>query len=341
MLFSFLLAGFAAAGLGMDDPRCQQALDYSAGERGVAVLVLQHGDVICEGYARGDSETAHELWSGTKSFLGIMAAAAVADGLLSLDEPAALTLTEWAGDADRDTITIRHLLSMTSGHAGTIGRPPSYEAALNAELMAAPGERFVYSPVPSQIFGEIMRRKLIAAGQDGDPVAYLRARVLEPAGIDIGGWRSGPDGHPLMPQGALMTARGWAAFGEFVRHSARSADTPLVDPDTFEELFDGSQANPAYGLSWWMARASSAADPATASSDLPAHHETLPDDLVFAAGAGDQRLFVVPSQGLVIVRLARLDVAALMAGERGNWSDYAFLSLWLDGVSTEDHGEAE
>lgn len=43
---------------------------------------------------RGSPIRAHELASGTKSFCGVMAVAAVQDGLLSLEEPLAQTLTE-------------------------------------------------------------------------------------------------------------------------------------------------------------------------------------------------------------------------------------------------------
>ena len=58
----------------------------------------------------------------------------------------------------------------------------------------------------------------------------------------------------------------------------------------------------------------------------------LPRDLVLAAGAGDQRLYVIPSRGLVIVRQARLDLAALGPGAdpATKWSDADFLRLLLD-----------
>ncbi|MEZ6023626.1 MAG: serine hydrolase [Hyphomonadaceae bacterium] len=92
----------APAALADDLPTCAAASAYSAARNGVSVLVLRNGEVVCEAYANGaGAADAHELWSGTKSFNGVMAAIAVRDGLLTLDEPVSDTLTEWRGDPQR------------------------------------------------------------------------------------------------------------------------------------------------------------------------------------------------------------------------------------------------
>ena len=67
----------------------------------------------------------------------------------------------------------------------------------------------------------------------------------------------------------------------------------------------------------------------TASTDITDPNADLPPDMVVAAGAGDQRLYVIPSRGLTIVRQARLDLSALLAGRKSEWSDRHFLSLIL------------
>ncbi|MBA4042992.1 MAG: serine hydrolase [Erythrobacter sp.] len=320
-----LLAGPATAA----EPKaagCEAALAYSATRNGEAVLVLKNGQVICASKRVG---VAHELWSGTKSLVGLMAAAAVQDGLMSLDEPASATITEWEKDPAKRTITLRQLLSMTSGHPSEIGRPQGYRASLSVKTVTPPGASFQYGPTPLQIFGEVMQRKLRAAGQDANPRRYLERRVLLPLGVKVVEWRNGPDGNPLMPQGAKMSAEEWAKVGEFVRGGGILDGRPLVDPGTFKALFEGSKANPAYGLTWWLPRASALADPATAATDITDPDAGLPSDMVVAAGAGDQRLYVIPSQGLTIVRQARLDLVALMARRKTDWSDQRFLSFFL------------
>ena len=67
------------------------AAEYAAARRGVSLLVMQDGKILFENYPNvGALDKGWELASGTKSFTGIMAALASADGLLDIDEPAAL-----------------------------------------------------------------------------------------------------------------------------------------------------------------------------------------------------------------------------------------------------------
>jgi CubicO group peptidase (beta-lactamase class C family) len=116
------------------------AASYSAQRRGVSMLVMQRGEVIFEDYPNeGGATRGWELASGTKSFTGVMAAAAVQDNLLTWDEPAADVLSEWRSD-ERRRITIRHLLSLTSGvGGGPIARPPTYADAISQRAEAPPG----------------------------------------------------------------------------------------------------------------------------------------------------------------------------------------------------------
>ena len=104
---------------------------------------------------------------------------------------------------------------------------------------------------------------------------------------------------------------------------------PLVDPVAFADLFEGSSVNPAYGLTWWLPRPSLSNDPVTRATDITEHSTELPADMVVAAGAGDQRLYVIPSRRLTIVRQAKLDIMALAAGKKSGWSDTRFLELLL------------
>lgn len=320
--------------VGADLAACRAAVGYSEAHNGASVLVLVDGKPVCEAYGPGAApDQPLELASGTKGFNGLIAAAAVQDGLLSLDEPVSRTLPEWAADPLKAKATIRHLLSLTVGMSSTIGRPPSYEDAVGLPLNAEPGARFQYGPAPFQVFGEVMKRKLAAHGQAADPVAYLRRRVLAPIGLQNVEWRRDAAGDPLLPQGARLTAREWAQFGEFIRGGARVDGRQIVDPDTFRQLFVGSAANPAYGVTWWLPAAPRVPDPVSSTLDISRHPGLAPADLVIAAGAGDQRLYVVPSLRLTVVRQA--PIALQRAGRSGpgpqaeRWSDAEFLKSVL------------
>lgn len=324
------LALAAASAAQAASPDCEAMRAYSEARRGASLLVLKDGRPVCEAYGAGASATeALPLYSGTKSLVGLMAAAAVEDGLLTYDEPAAATLEEWRNDPIKAKATVGHLLSMSAGLPSRVGDVPTYAAALAMPFNAAPGARFQYGPAPMQAFGELMRRKLLAAGRPGDPLGYLKARIMTPAGARTAAWRAGADGLAMMPQGAAMTAREWARIGEFVRTG--DGGKPLAARPAYVPLFAPSPANPAYGMTWWLPRRTTDASPVTASSDLHKAAATLPPDLVMAAGAGDQRLYVIPSLGLTIVRQARLRLADLAPRAAGapTWSDAEFLAMAL------------
>lgn len=317
---SFLLAAaasaFAASARAEDITlHLNAAADYSRPRRGVSLLVMHRGEIIFEDYPNGGApDRGWELASGTKSFTGVMAAAAVKDRLLHLDEPAADTLREWRRDPIKRRITIHQLLSLESGlRAGAIGRPPTYADALETPAQYEPGAHFEYGPAPFQIFGEIMRRKT-----NGDPLAYLTRRVLDPLHIAPTQWRRGSDGMPFMPQGAAFTARDWATFGNWVREGGGG----LVDAHALAQCFVPSHANPGYGMSWWLLRPGLIPPGRMAGGvEIDAAMSERFGTIRMAAGAGDQRLYIVPDLDLVVARQAMF--RGMLRNQR--WSDAEFL----------------
>ncbi|MBC7909188.1 MAG: beta-lactamase family protein, partial [Pyrinomonadaceae bacterium] len=271
-------------------------------------------------------ERSHMLASGTKSFVGVMAAAAAEDKLLRLDERVAETITEWKTDARKSKITINELLHLVSGiGGGSIGRPPAYADAIEAEAMFETGTKFQYGPAPFQIFGEVMRRKL--SSRKESPLDYLKRRVLDPIGLKVSFWQQGADGNPHLPSGAYLTAREWAKFGIFVKNGGKWNGKQLVSKKLLEQCFVGSKTNPAYGLTFWLNVPGGSRPRDEDQDDGMRVRETdrisregiyakAPRDLVMAAGAGKQRLYIIPSLDLVIVRqgrMSRFDDAEFLA----------------------------
>ena len=307
----------------------EAAARYSADHGGEALLVLHDGRVIVERYDRaGGPDRPHWLASGSKSFVGLAAVAAAQEGRLRLDDPASEVLEEWRNDPNKARITYRQLLTMTSGlqpgERGGALRAPAWTAMAAAPLIAPPGSRFLYGPFHLNVFALALERKLRPETFE----AYLRRRVLDPLGVRVE-WRIRcADGHPQVASGAFMTARDWAKVGELVRRRGEWNGRRLFEPRWIDELFRGTDANPAYGLTWWLKRPVAPAlvrsvpllrrlwGPVANAPDLPA-------DLVAAAGAGGQRLYVVPSRRLVVVRFGDL------RGEGRGFRDVEFLRLLL------------
>lgn len=253
------------------------ALEY-ARKHELHALAIRRGDLLVQEFgAAYGPDVPHPLYSGTKSFWGVAAAYAAADGLLSLDEPVAETISSWRDDPWKRRVTLRMLLSLTSGFGfGGLGQSvPTYDRALAMPLRDEPGTRFVYGGIPLQVFGAVLASKL--AGRATTPHEYLRVRVLDCAGVRIARWRTLADGtHPL-PTGASLTPLDWLAYGRFV----------LANHSKLASCFEGSTANERYGLGWWL-RARGA-----------------PDDLVYASGAAGQALYLVPSLDLAIVHFGK------------------------------------
>ncbi|MBV9055119.1 MAG: beta-lactamase family protein [Candidatus Eremiobacteraeota bacterium] len=107
-------------------------------------------------------DSLFDLASLTKLFVSTVALHAVASGVLQLDAPLAQILTEWR-DTDRERITLRMLLAHTSGmDSGADYRRILNENverfALNAPLLARPGERVIYSDLGFIALGVALER---------------------------------------------------------------------------------------------------------------------------------------------------------------------------------------
>ncbi len=266
-----------------------RAAEYSASRGGRAFLVQVDGRVVFERYDGWPPNLPHPLASGTKSFTGVLAMLAVQDGLLQLDERAADTLTEWAGDPGKSKITVRQLLQLSSGlpagdrqvkgggrsgarllgwaasnRTARLGLDDAPEvadgvrAALELPLAHEPGTKFDYGPSHFYAFVGLLRRKLESSDRpEKNVIVYLHRRLLETIGIPNG--RVGRDraGHPDLAGGMLLTAREWARFGQFIadRGARRREDgtlEPWLKPELLAECFRPSPANPRYGLTWWL-----------------------------------------------------------------------------------------
>jgi CubicO group peptidase (beta-lactamase class C family) len=283
---------------------CRAAADYSRQSTGHAVLIMVDGATVYENYHNGWSvEAAHRLASGTKSFAGVAATVAVGEGLFDFDDPVSETIAQWKDDPRLSRVTIRQLLSLTSGiDPGDNSVVLPYRQAIQSAAKHRPGTKFEYGPNPFQVFGELMRRKV--PPHNRSMLDYLQQRVFEPIDLEIGQWRQTRDGDPHVPSGAFLAAREWAKFGELLRQGGRWDSGQVVRADLLKELLTGSKANPRYGMTFWLniKGGVGAGDDAARASTTPTADSIPIEDLFMAAGAGKQRLYVVPSLKLTVVR---------------------------------------
>src|SRR5467141_3264206 len=233
---------------------CARAATYSESRRGVSMLVMQNGRTIFEHYANGGSARGRwPIFSGTKSFWGIAALAAVHDGLFRLDDLVSDTITEWKSDPHKSGITIRQLLNQTDGIEGAsfLQRASIRDRnamAIRLPIVAAPGTAFIYGPSHLQIFLELLRRKLNGRAT----TSYIEGRVLNRLGLGRLNYKKDARGNPLPATGFELTAREWARLGGLVLGRGNYHGRQIVPANLLRDAFVGSQANMSYGLTFWL-----------------------------------------------------------------------------------------
>ena len=284
------------------------------------MLVLKDGKIAAERYGDGYNESTRFIsWSMAKTITAVLVGMLVADGRLSLDEPA--PVTEWQRSGDpRAEITLRHLLQMRSGLDHTEAGDPPYESsevrmlfldgrddmarwAKEQPLEAEPGERFEYSSNTTVILADIVARALTQSEDPEDRrqavVDFMQTRLFDPLGMtsilpefDASGTLIG---------GSLMhaTARDYAAFGEFMRAGGRDpTGVQLVPSRWIERMREPSPASEHYGFQTWMNRP---------EPRLEYPHPLFPDrvstDLFALIGHMGQYVLVAPDRQVTLVRL--------------------------------------
>ncbi|MDX2016458.1 MAG: serine hydrolase [Planctomycetota bacterium] len=346
----------------------EKSAEYSSKLSGRAVLVMHRGEVLFESYTNGwAADRPHILASGTKSFSGVAAMAAVQDGLIKLDDKVSDTLTDWKADPRKANITVRQLLNLSSGlqpnppelapgggGGGARARDPeasqenrretlrerlrqraqgegpdidglvdarsqrdTYALGAATKSVREPGASFAYGPSHYFAFGAYMNAVLAKSGRpEKNFGAYLESRILKPTQISLDRFNKDVKGNIALPAGARLTAREWARFGEFVRlgGKVRQPDgtlKPFLDEKLLRECFKPSEANPAYGLTWWLlvpeSKLGAARDASAMISRESAANITVdgkPLEVWMAAGAGKQRMYIIPALDLVVVRFA-------------------------------------
>ncbi len=263
----------------------------------LSLLVAHRGDLVFERYfgAAGPSDL-HSVHSVTKSFVSTLVGILVGDGAMSLDAPMATLLPgpRFEEDPAKAAITVRHLLTMTSGldASGPFDideisdrGEPWVDGVLRAPLATPPGSSFFYSNGASHLLSAVIRE--VAAR----PVADVAAeRLFAPLGIDRWQWDTDPQGLHQGNTGLHVAPRDLLKLGLLYRDGGRFDGAQVLDQDwvgaaTSPLTAGGPPEGCSYGLLWWID-----------------HQATSPRYL--AGGWGGQYLLVVPELDLVIVTTA-------------------------------------
>ncbi len=298
--------------LGWDPAGVEDVCRFVESTNGKSFLVLQDGRIVVERYwTPAGVRHAQYVMSSGKSITAFLVGIAQEQKKLQLDQPVSDFLgAGWSRTtpARERAIQIRHLLQMTSG--------------LNSRLeyQGPPGVIWRYNTEAYQQLHPLLEQAV------GTPMQEFSKRVLfEPMGMKNSEFRF----HSF-----VMNARDMGRFGMLIQGQGQWNERPIMnDRQFFDEMLNSSQSlNPAYGYLWWLNGRESFRSVGVQRGILPgALVPNAPQDMVSANGRGGQRIFVVPSLGLVVVRLGEnpaLGVRGVAAAEADGTQGKFDNQLW-------------
>jgi CubicO group peptidase (beta-lactamase class C family) len=226
-------------------------------------MLLRHGCVVAQGWwAPYTPERPHWLFSLSKSFASTAIGLAVAEGRLSVDDPVISFFPEETParvSANLAAMHVRHLLSMSTGHAedstGRMRRRRDWvRAFLAMPVKHQPGTHFVYNSGATYMLSAIIQK---VTGQK--LLDYLQPRLFEPLGIKNPTWESSPEGINVGGWGLSICTPDIASFGQLYLQKGAWEGRQIVPQAWVEEATafhvpnDGENPDwrQGYGYQFW------------------------------------------------------------------------------------------
>lgn len=303
-------AGIEPVAAGFDPAKLSSAVDVAMADRSNSVMVLRGGRRVIERYGPAITPASRqEIASAAKSMISVLVGIAIDQGRIrSVDQSAADFIPQWQ-NRPQAAITLRHMLSMTSGQdfrglalRGVAGDQLAINAA--APQAAAPGTRWAYDTATFHLLYHVIGR---AAGEPFE--AFAQRNLLGPLGMTDTTWITnagqGANGPVTNYYSARCSALDLARFGLFAQRGGQWAGRKLVSAAYLRTAAAPSQEqNPAYGYLWWNnARPGRGAGVGAGGAETAGYRfEGSPRDTFAAMGAGGQVAMIVPSLDLVVVR---------------------------------------
>lgn len=280
------------------------------------IVIIRHGRLVYETYFDGldarwpqqhwlqpmtivphDARTKHDLQSITKSVVALLVGIAIDRGAIkNVDAPALSFFPTYGdlGDPDKRLVTLRHLLTMTSGLSWRYtpylamardvdAAADPYKFVFSQKLAHAPGSAWHYNNGSVELVGGGVQQ---ATGEHLD--RYAKKTLFDPLQIADWEWGTMSSGNPGASWGLRLRPRDLAKIGQLVLDRGVWHGTRIVSADWIAEMTRPRivRKNFEYGYLWWLNRA-----------QIGTHAV----DMIVGYGWGGQCLYVIPSLDLVAV----------------------------------------
>ena len=245
-----------------------------------------------EEYFNGHNATATWQWnSAGKTLVSTTTGIAQQEGLLNINNKVSQYLGNgWTSEPleKENLITPRHLLTMTSG----LNDESNWVIKSNLTYLADAGTRWSYSNVFQKLID------VVAASSNQTFENYFNAKLKNKIGMD-GFWNFG----------TIFTiyhsnTRSMARFGLLFLNKGKWKNEQIINETYLNEAISTSQnINPSYGYLWWLNGKSKYMVPGSQTVYPTALVPNAPADMYAAMGAEDQRIYVIPSKNMVVIRM--------------------------------------
>jgi len=285
----------------VDYKKIERAIDYAfedpENRRTRSVLIVYKDQIIGEQYVEGiDAHTPILGWSMTKSVLATLYGILEFKGALKVSDYAAINA--WQND-ERKAITLNHLLRMQSGLAwdedygsiSDVNKMLFLDADMTErqeakELVAAPKSIWNYSSGTSNLLSGILR------DQFQSHQAYLDfpySALIDKIGMHSMLLETDVAGNFVGSSYGWASTRDWAKFGLLYLHKGKWNGVSLFSPSWVNYVTQPTQnSEGTYGAHFWL--------------NAEGKYPDVPRDLFSANGHQGQRVFIIPSKNLVVVR---------------------------------------
>ena len=261
------------------------------------VLITYKNEIIAEKYIKGFNQDTPVLgWSMTKSILGTLYGILAYQGQIDLDSPA--PISEWESD-DRKNITINHLLRMQSGLAWDEDYTSISDVTkmlfLDADMtlaqaknkaIAAPEEVWNYSSGTSNLLSGILRQQFKTHHEYID---FPYVSLIDKIGMHSMLIETDMTGNFVGSSYGWANTRDWAKFGLLHLNHGNWNGEQLFEKEWIDYITTPTAGSDGdYGAHFWL----------NAGGKFP----DVPKDMYSVNGYQGQRVFIIPSKDLVVVR---------------------------------------
>jgi len=284
--------------LNWNDTEEQELYEYLEQKGTKGFIILKDGKIAIEKYFNGHNRNANWIWfSAAKSLTAATIGIAQDEGIIDINAKTSDYLgANWStlSDDKQNLITVKHHLTMTTGLKDNLGDNLAWICTwpICLTYKTDAGSRWSYHQGAFTLLQEMITQN---SGMNFN--AYYAQKLKSRIGMN-GVWNN-----VSFLNLYSSTSRSMARFGLLMLNKGKWDKEEILSEDYYIEMTNTSQnLNKSYGYLWWLNGKESYKTTQSEQSFSGKLIPNAPDDLVAALGANDQKIYVIPSKNMVIIR---------------------------------------